>query len=270
MKPSDLQERGPIVALFAGKSGSGKTAAIASLAELGPMYIQDIDQRARGMLGCTHLNPEVLSNIEIDQSITFSSGWQALDKKLEIFKIKQEQRQSSFKTLVVESAYTLQQMLIADSMRLRGMDKNSFKGKVRGGMRFFHPDDYNYASTGLKQIVYEYFLSLRCNVIVSGWVVDEWGKPQGEGNEYSDNVVVGKKLLGTDKFVSEFPGYFDEVYYFNKEETGASSNPLKFTVQFETSLAKTSRQELRGKGVVDLTHKSFYKVYQELLNGAKK
>lgn len=278
MNVLDLDKWEQFVGLFVGDSGSGKTVALASfakkdLANKKRTKLIDIDKRARGILGCRDLFPdEVLRNIDVVQNIDTSNGFADLDKDGETMLIYQKNNQFQYGTVIYESVSTMHKMLLYDSMRLRGAE-HSFKGKTRGSVKFIHPDDYNYASMAFHQMMYKCWLPLKCNVILSGWIVDKWGKPPGltsEENMVTENVVIGSKLLATDKFAAEIPGYFDEVYLFEKEETGSSSRPLKYTVQFETDLAKTSRSALRGLGKVDLTNKLFIDVYDSLIAGAEK
>lgn len=266
MTLTDLEKSERSIALFLGKSGHGKSAAIASYGELGPMLVIDIDKRARGMLPASQwLGHEVMKNITIEQDIDVTKGWSALDQRLEVALIQQKTNQFPYKTLVIESASTLQKMLLLDSQRLRGSE-GKFDGKVRGKVKFLHPDDYNYASMAFNQLVYNCLLLLRCNLILSSWTVNAYGPDPS--NAYGGNIIIGQKVLGTEKLAEEIPGYFDEVYLFAKEETGMSQQPLKYTVTFENNIAKTSNQKLRGKGKVDITGKSFYKVLQTLCSGS--
>ncbi len=274
---SQLEEGAPFVAMFVGDSGCGKTAAEVSFVEQGPVKLYDLDKRSKGIIGCERfIGKELLEkNLTIERKIDVSNGFEELDKQLTMDGInakKLAQTGESLKhTVVVDGAGTLSKILLYDSMRIRGATKGAFEGKLRGTLKFPHPDDYNYVSAAIHQLQYNYFLPLRMNFILSGWTVDKWGKdPSQANNDFAGNVVVGKKLAGlTEKLSSEMPGYFDEVYYFAKTETGIATKPLKYTVCFESSIAKTSIPALQGLGEIDITGKSFYRVYQELLNGKK-
>jgi len=265
MKLLDLAAYDQFIGLFLGRSGSGKSVAEASFAEFGPLEIIDLDRRARGILGATKfLASELLDRITVSQ-YTVKDGWKELNNKFELWDVYVRTNKLPFKTICIESVTTLQKWLIIDSMKLRGVDV----GKLRGGLQFATPDDYNYASIAFMKLIYEVLMPLKCNVILSGWLVNEYGKPPGDSNQYAPNIVIGQKVLGTQKMAEEIPGYFDEVYVFEKEEITGTSNPVKFTVTFEGGLAKTSRTELKGKQKVDLTNRSFYQTYQQLTQKGK-
>jgi len=264
MKLSQIEQRDQFIGLFLGESGSGKSVAMASWAEEGPIELHDLDRRAAGILGAKKfLSAELMDKIDIHQ-FTVKEGFIALNKRYELYDIYAATNKLPFRTHVTESIATLQKWLILDSMANRGIDKS----KNRGAVLFPSPDDYNYASVVLMKIIYQVLMPLRANIIMSGWVVDEYGKAPGDNNPYSRDVVIGKKLLGTNKWGAEIPGYFDEIYFFEKEEvTGSPNGPVKFTVTFEGGLAKTSRSQLKGLQKIDITNKSFYQTYQKLLKG---
>lgn len=265
MKLEKLQDYGNTTALFVGKSGSGKSSAIASYAKQGPMKIYDLDKRAAGILGSAKfLGEEIVKNITVEQLEP--------DKQTgDLFKTLVDNcsldltNTRNYKTYVYESATTIADLMLRTSKRLRGQDpemKN--KDKRRGVHHFAAPDDYNYASSTFYDLIYEYLLPLRANIIMSSWIVDEWG-PNPEG-PYLPDCIVGQSINTTRKLAERIPGYFDEVYYFTKEVTGSGSKPnIRYYVQFEGWLAKTAIPKLKGLGKVEVTDKCFYDVLQEIL-----
>ena len=261
---SYLKNKSPFIGLFLGKQGCGKTSAIASFCEEGRMLCYDLDKRIAGIRGSLNFLPsDILSKIEVEQ-FSIKDGFAAIDKALEILIIKQSSN-PTYKTIWIDSASTFHDFLLEDSKKLRGA-KSMTSGKVRGTIQFNDPDDYNYASTAFQKLFYVFLGELKCNLIFSGWVVDRYAKPPNE--PYANAEVVGQKLLATDKFAERIPGLFDEVYFFSKEETVMSSDPLHYKVEFENNIAKTSQPNLRSKGKVDITNKSFYQVWKNLVNNS--
>ena len=265
MKLETLAKKDQQIVLMAGKNGSGKSGAIASYAELGPLKLYDLDKRARGILGIASvLGKQVIDNIEVIQP-DFEKGWAPIDKELDLDLIKSKQGSFPYKTVAFEGAATMQKYLISDSQRLRGKG-----GRSRGAIDFWVPDDYNYCSMGFFQFYYQYAMLMKCNVIVSCWMVDRWGKPKaGENdkekeNAYAESERIGDKLLLTDKLSEEVPGYFDEIYSFEKEETSLGGGGVKFVVTFESTLAKTCYPSLRKQKRLDITNKSFYRELQRI------
>lgn len=253
--------------LGVGRSGCGKSAAMASFLEMGPLYIFDADHRIRGVLGAAEwLGKEKLKLIDYDQ-YKATDGFSAIDSKLSVFKIEAIKKQLKPKSLIFDSFTSITNLLTLDSLNLRGLDKGEkeIKGKVRGNIRFLHPDDYNYCSLAWRMIMYNGLFPLieaGINVFVNGWIVDKYGRP---GGEYSTPEVIGEKLLLPDKLSEELPGYFDEVYYFRRQKAPPvpGKPPVKFTVEFKGEFARTSLPLPSGE--VDITNKSFYSVWKELI-----
>lgn len=268
MKLSTLAKKEQFVGLFVGKNGSGKSGAIASFAELGPLKLYDLDFRARGILGMADtLGNDLIEQIEVIQP-DFEKGWADLDKQLGLDLIAQKNGSFRFKTVAFESAATMQKFLVSDSQALRS--RTGRVGKKRGEITFWTPDDYNYSSMGFFQFYFQYARLLKCNVIVSAWMVDKWAKPtkekSTEEDTYAANEVIGQKIVLTEKLAEEVPGYFDEVYCFEKEET-SMGNGTKYICTFESTLAKTCHSSLRNKKRLDFTNKSFYKEWNKLTAG---
>lgn len=261
MKLSTLAKKEQFVSLFAGKPGAGKTGAICSFAEAGPIKVYDLDKRIRGVFGVAeYIGKQNLDKIEVVQP-NFEDGWSKFDDMLEMDLVKQKSGNFPYKTVAFESAATMQKFLVSDSQRLRG----NGKGKSRGTINFWTPDDYNYCSMGFFAFYYEYAMKMNCNVIVSAWIVDKWGKVEkdGEENPYGANEVIGEKILLTEKLAEELPGYFDEVYTFSKEISGVDG-ATKYVASFENTVAKTCHPSLRKKKRLDFTNKSFYKEWIKL------
>jgi len=270
MKLSMIERNPYFVGLFVGKSSSGKTGAAASFVKEGPIELWSFDRRFRGILGCVpFLGEDILDKINVE---TFQEGdvFEQIIKKLELYQIKAKQGQLPFRTLLIEDLTTLSYVFLLNSMKLRGVYGGSisggeFKGKLRGALAFPHPDDYNYVLTAFQTLFYKDLPALKCNVICSCWIVDIYDRDPK--NEYGPPVRIGQELNMTKKLAERVPGFFDEVYLFEKQETGISSKPVKYTVRFESTLARTSYPQLQGKGAVDLTGKNFYDTWRKFLDG---
>lgn len=273
MKASMIKEV-PFNGLFVGKSGKGKSAAIASFVEAGPIEWWSIDGRWAGIFGALSFLPkDTLDKINLIQFDTVKGEdvFAKMEKQLDIYYVKRHNL--PFKTIVIEEACTLAEILLINSMRLRGVlsssseaQKKDAKGKMRGRVAFAHPDDYNYVMSAMRLLYYEDLKPLKCNIIFAAWIVDEWGKDPD--NEYGPQIKIGTALNTTRKLAEKIPGLFDETYFFNNEPTGMKKDPVKYTVQFEpttseASLAKTCIPALKGRGKVDVTNKSFYKVLKD-------
>lgn len=260
---SSLETTQQTVGLFVGPSGAGKTCAIASYAVLGPMYIFDFDGRMAGMLGQKSVLGEHFKNIEFDR-YDISKGFMEVDKRLDVLVSQAQKRELPYKTIVLESLPTMINSFLEMAVQLEGVKSAGLPSRLVGGVRMLSPQHYNWASRAFRDLVYNGLRRLvGCNVIVSGWTVDQWGKriiKRADGSEgvdeYGPKEVIGRKLLLTEKIAEEVPGYFDEVYEFDKQDTGLPSQPVKFICKFRSTIAKTAHEKYPNW--MDFTNKSFH------------
>ena len=249
--------------LFISRSGAGKTTAAVSFPK--NIYAFDFDNRFRGAAPAIRwLGQEEFSKIDFD-FYNPKDGFEAIDTKLNQIINLAEKNQCPYQTLDFASVGTLIYCLALDSQRKRGVPgaKGEFKGKIRGKVEFLHPDDYNYVSTALRLIMYNYIFPLNemgINTLFSAWVSDKWGKKPGS-TQYDPPEVIGEKILGPGNAVEEFMGYFDEAYYFRKEPPLVSSLPPKYTVEFSGPFAKTAYPLPSGQ--FDITGQNFFQFWKE-------
>lgn len=246
--------------LFIGRTGSGKSNA--EISGPGPIYTFDCDNRMKGTSSAlSWLGIEKFKQIDFDY-YNPSDGFASIDDKLTTFLEQAQKRSLKYKTICIDSVGSLIYLLALDSQRLRGVSSGDIKGKVRGKVKFLHPDDYNYVATALRILMYERFMPLNelgINTFFSAWVTDKWGK-SSSGKEYDAPEIIGEKIVGPGNTVEEFNGYFDEAYYFRKEPNVISNLPPKFTVEFNGSFAKTAINLPPGK--FDVTGKNFYQFWE--------
>jgi hypothetical protein len=271
---SSLESSNLTVGLFVGPSGAGKTCAIASYAALGPMYIFDFDGRMAGMLGQRSVLGEHFKNIEYDR-YDISKGFLEVDKRLDVLVAQAQNNSLKYKTIVFESLPTMINSFMEMAVQLEGVKSAGIPSRLVGGVHMLSPQHYNWASRAFRDLVYNGLRRLvGCNVIVSGWTVDQWGKriiKKSDGSEsvdeYGPKEVIGRKLLLTEKIAEEVPGYFDEVYEFDKQDAGLPSQPTKFVCKFRSSIAKTAHENYPNW--IDFTSKSFHAELNKLTSKEK-
>jgi len=273
----DIKDSEGLVVLAVGHPGSGKTSAILSFASKEcPMYVFDIDHRIRGIKGSTDWLGDSVKFFDYDQYDT-RDGFKSVEQQFEIFFQQQTKRQFKYKNILIESVGSLGNMFLMDSQSQKGikpgvdMSKLSEQAKkgarIIGNIAFPTPEDYKYGSRALHVLFYNYFTAFpKCNIFLSGWTTDRWGKDPNSENPYAPDILLpGKKLLATNSIASELPGYFDEVWEFEKEETGQKLNPVKYKVKFNSYIAKTSRPELAKRREIDITGKNFKQELDKIL-----
>lgn len=261
--------------LFVGGSGSGKGAAAASFAELGPVYVFDIDNRFDGYVKSVEwLGFAKAKLIDYDQ-YDMMDGYEGLSNKLDTFLAQSKTRDLKYKTIVLDSITSLNTMLMIAGRKMRGDNRKSQGGKDYnsiGGLRMLDPSDYNYGSMGFRQLIYQYMHPMTqagVNFIVSGWLMDKWVKPKIDREngitEYSPKEVDGQKLVAPQQLSEEIPGYFNEVYEFKKFE--ATSTIIQHKVKFNGDFAKTALPLPNGE--IDVTKKSFYNEWSALVKSTR-
>jgi|GEM_PF-4212724 hypothetical protein len=278
---NDLKPAENFVALVVGKAGSGKSSALASFASKdAPMYVFDVDHRIKGIQGSREfIGEDAWNNITFDQYDVID-GFKSIETQFMEFSIKYDKKQLQYKNIVIDSVGSLGRMFLRDSLALRGVkpgaDLSKLSSDQKRGMRivgnvaFPTPADYNYASQCFHILFYNYFTHFtKCNVFLSGWTVDRWIDDPNSDNQYAPQIISGTQLLATNKIAAEIPGYFDEIWEFDKIETGKSKDPVQFVVKFRSALAKTSIPNLPN-GNVDITSKNFKNVLFDLIEKGKK
>ena len=275
----DIKTETESFSLFVGESGSGKTAAIASYAKLGPLLLLDFDKRARGILGMrTILGEECLKNIEVLQ-YDIANSFSEVDKELSKLVDQSKMGKCPYKTIVLESINTLETCFMNMVDTIAGSRSGTgIATSTVGGIKVYGPAHYKFASVGFRQLRDFRLLQLKgVHVIVSCWTVNKWDKPTAVNKDgvevkqqYADNVVVGRKLLLTDKLSEEVPGCFDDILEFYKVEDSRKPEKVKHGVRFVSSIAKSTNEKLKKAADVDLTDKCFIDVLHGITNGDKK
>jgi len=244
--------------LCLGKDGSGKSTAIASFADAQhPMYIFDIDHRINGIRGSNWLTQTSLPYIDYDQ-YDAADGFKVIFAKFQEFEAKNKKKELKYKNIVIDGVSSLLYMFYQDSLELKKAANE--KGiRKRGILEFLNPDDYMYGSRALRMFFYDFFPEFpKVNFFMTGWTTDRYGKDPAAENAYAPDILLpGQKLLSTGKTAVEIPGYFDEVWQFDKEETAMTNSPTKFSVTFKSVIAKTTFPELNKARRIDITEKSF-------------
>lgn len=242
------------IGLFIGRSGTGKKAAACSFPH--PIKYFDFDGRIRGLLGApwverkgidyTYYPP--LSGMVFDQ----------LNKDLETLQIMSKVGQLPFKTIVISSLTGESESFLFDAIPLTHAGN---KGKSMGVLKMPGPEDWQYQSVAVKQVI-AFFRSIPgINIIVTAHIVPRWGKPKtedGKTNNFAENVEIGEKLALTDKLGETVLAPFDNIFRFSKETNGDKVNHY---VCFRSDLARTTFNSLPN-GDVNITEKDLWKYLQ--------
>lgn len=243
-----------IFAMFVGRSGDGKSVAAASFPR--PFFEYDFDFRFGGIAAA--INQGIIANGEEIEYQQFSprGGWDCVDKHLLQLESYRVTGQFPYKTIEIASLGSLTRILTIASHSYQS-------GKKLGNLRVSGPADFNFEATATHQ-VFDFLRSFPCNIICSAHVVDKYGKLD-KSKDYSETGIIGEKLSIRDNLGENVLTYFDNVIRFSRN---VEDGTLKFYAEFTTDLAKNVFGIPPGK--YDITNKSFYKVFQQLIQEHKK
>lgn len=246
-KIDDFKFETRIFALHLGESKSGKSSAAASYP--GPYHDIDIDMRFGGIAGAVKKGLIEGKGITYEQFTPFS-GWEPIDKSLQqlnVYRIQAGNNTSAFPygTVGLGSISSL-------SRTLHNFAQKELKGRMVGTMRLPVPGDQIVVNNGIHTFL-DYLKMMPCNIIVTGHIIDRWGKDPNADSEYSPRVVIGSKLNLNDQLSSTIVSLFDNVFVFDKSVVGVSE---KYTVEFSSELAGNTFGIPPGKH--DITGVKFY------------
>lgn len=258
------------LALFVGRSGSGKTVAEVSFPK--PLHVEDFDGRIGGAQIEQPDGKQVswlpLDEITYDYYPPRKQGLiDDINKHLEeLQNLGQLAPAVKFiKTHVTDSITNECYAFICQALPLTHFSQDNGRqvrrGRWLGAISMAGPEDYGFESQGIADYV-SWLKTLPIqNVIVSAHSVDVYGKPEDDnGNElpYANSIVVGKKLSIRDKISENIQTNFDHIFEFERDVE-------KFYVTFKGKLARTSYSWLPS-GRHEWTNRNFY----EFMMGFKK
>jgi hypothetical protein len=235
-KLNDVKIGGKFFGLFVGPPGSGKDIGAASWP--GPVYTFDLDKRIDSVAAMYPNHP----NDEFDQygPDDFEKLWN---------KVKQIQAGNSpFRTYILSSLTALARMGINYSISMRG---NNAGGKTKVGLvQMTEVQDFN-AESRILSIVLDAFRgnNFKSNFIMTAHLVETNTKKLDGSDVTMQRVLTGGKTIG-----AEIPGYFNEIYLFNKKLGFDGKAEYKMTTNGEAAGIST-KTILPIPGEIDFTMK---------------
>jgi len=238
--------------LFIGRSGDGKSVAEASFPK--PALVFDFDFRVDGIIGGVAAGClKDIKDVEYKQYNTRTEdGFNNFNNDLAMLETQRKSGSFPYKTIIVDSLFSMSRTLIVASHALQG------KGKMIGSLRISGPGDYGFEVSGMHQC-FDFFRMMPCNLLCSAHVIDKYGKLD-RSKEYSETGVIGEKLTVRDQLGESVQAYFSNVYRFSREVV---NNKTRFYVEFSTDLAKNTIGVAAGRH--DITGKNFYEYLQKLI-----
>ena len=251
------------MALFVGESGSGKTVAACSFPK--PIDVDDFDGRIRGLLGAPWIDRKGISYDyyppRLSTGSTDTPNYVKINQKMESYMMMAGMGRIDLQTKVLDSLTSETFALLCDAIPLTHIEGRGSKGgKSIGKMQMAGPEDYGFEATGTYNLL-SFLRSVPIpNVIVSAHYVDRYGKVD-PNNDFSESVIVGKKLSVRDKIGTNIMPYFDHVFEFRRHIN-------RYYVKFRGELARTSYASLPNDEI-EITGKSLYDVMMSYIQKDK-
>jgi hypothetical protein len=244
-----------IFAIFAGRSGSGKSAAAASFPK--PIEENDFDLRANGIVNAIQqgwLKAEIGKDIHIKQYDPFA-GWMPVQEHFNSLYNQVKSRQFPVKTVDIGSLTSMVRLFTLSSLTATS---SSGGGLNISGLTMTSPADYKFESQACHQVM-DFLRTFPCNVLVSAHIVDRYGKAPG-ADAYAPSTVVGERLTITANLSENILSMFNDVYRFSKTVMNGIEH---FYAEFSTDFAKNSFGLPPGK--FEITNKEFYPYLVDLI-----
>lgn len=259
---ANLTSDSRFMGFFVGQKHSGKTVAAASFLTKGSkrrMKVLDGDGRIKGILGAPWIEKD---RIDYDYYPPRVAGnnkpfFQRVNDDLEALLVEVNSGKCIYETYVGDSATAFCKNLILDAIPLTHKDG---KGRSIGTMQVTGVEEYKFEATGMDAYL-SFLRSLPLNVILTGHIIDKYGKP--DGDPYAESVIIGEKISLRDKIAANTSIYFDHIFKFSRKMVGGRE---RFFVEFIGDLACTSFPNLKP-GLHDITGVSFYEYLMDKVNG---
>lgn len=251
-----------LFAMFIGRSGSGKSAAAASLPK--PMEELDFDLRANGIRNCIQqgwLKIEEGKDIVFKQFDPFK-GYLQVEQYLNLKYVMVGAKQFNLASMDIGSLTSLVRLLDLTSLASVGADGKNNHLNI-GGLTMTGPADYKFESAACHKIM-DFLRVLPCHVTISAHIVNQYGKAPGAKNDYAPSVIIGEKLTITANLGENILAMFNDVYKFSKEMINGTPH---FFVEFSSEIAKNTFNLPAGK--FDVTQREFWPYFLELIEKSK-
>ena len=203
--------------MFKGKTGTGKSVAAWS-SKFRPVYTFDMENRIQGAINYYKRKDGHVKDCEYD---VFNMGrsWHDLDTRME-----QLMQSCPYRTIHVATLTSYVHYILKHLMNVKGQEKDAqgrTKGKNIGGIPVNTLEDYNAEDAGIIFELIQFLQAMQSqgvNVILEAHITPYEIK-DGTGAEATTKTVYEILTKGK-KGPAQIPGYFNEVYLFEKQFEG--------------------------------------------------
>ena len=228
--------------LFVGRSGSGKSTQSSKWGKP-PRFMFDFDNRIQSIAG---------ADVEFYQP-AIGSGWDKVDPTLTKLLQAAKKDQYPYNVTIMSSVTASVRLMTKDA--IANEDSGIMK---RGRLKIPGLRQYLYRAEALQQLYFDNILTFPGDKIIEAHLVDEFDENMKKtGNE---------KILAPGNFGQELPGYFNEIWQFEKESSTNASAPRKYMVYFDNrGESRSAIPKLREVQQLDITGKNLYEEVMKIL-----
>jgi len=224
MKALDYIDNKCLFVLGKGNPGDGKSIAISSWLEQGPMFFFDFDGKIKAIINFWKKhNKALLNNLEFEHYDDYNKA----AKKLESFI---DDGHPYTGGVVIDTLTTGVDSILTQIHDVKGGSK-----KVIGGIAVNEIEDYNAESSALTRLVQDSKFKLHKNLNTNFFMLAHVVAVESHDLKSNSKVVTRQLVTAGKKVAAKLPGYFDEIWHFYTESApdgnGKVSQRYKVTTQ---------------------------------------
>lgn len=265
LSTKDIKPDSTNLFLFVGPADAGKSFAATSFGlkskafggdDPRPCYMLELDNRIAALRN---------RPVEYDTFTNEEGAIGVLNRVIALREACVKMKAAPFHTLILDSATSLGDMAVADSM-----DTKTSAGRKIGELKMLTVEDYGYEAETWRQVLWENLIDIKryANVIVTAHETKQYREVKGPPGSPAKSVWDGeyKLLMHGNKIADKLPTKFDEVYHFMAKEVVVSQKNIRRSVVFQDNLARTSYPKLASSTAsYDISGKEFYTFWCDLI-----
>lgn len=265
LSTKDIKPDSTNLFLFVGPADAGKSFAATSFGlkskayggdDPRPCYMLELDNRIAALRN---------RPVEYDTFTNEEGAIGVLNRVIALREACVKMKAAPFHTLILDSATSLGDMAVADSM-----DTKTSAGRKIGELKMLTVEDYGYEAETWRQVLWENLIDIKryANVIVTAHETKQYREVKGPPGSPAKSVWDGeyKLLMHGNKIADKLPTKFDEIYRFSPKEVIVSQKAIRRKVQFTGSLARSSYLKLASSAEeYDITGLEFYNFWRKMI-----
>lgn len=254
MKAADYIDNKTLFVLGKGDPGSGKSIAVSTWLEKGPMYFIDFDGKIKAIINFWKKHkPSMLDNLEFDHFETYN---EAMDKFEDLYKSGGCTKYTG--GICIDTLTTG-----VDSLLVQVNDIKGGGNKKVGGIAVNEIEDYNAESSGLTRLISHAKFKLHKPYNINFFLLAHVVMTESIDLK-TKNVIQSRQLVTAGKKVAaKLPGYFDEIWHFGCEKNMETS-AVDYKVMTQNAGVDYARTSCNLPASMTITYPRCKTLYQQV------